>query len=77
VNLPRKYLLAGAVVLIAILAVVLKSWDYLVNPWTRNGQVRAQVVQITARVSGPIVKLPVVDNQFVRAGEIPANCQAR
>lgn len=48
--------------LIAILVVALKYWDYVVNPWTRDGQVRADVVQITPRVSGPIVKLAVQDN---------------
>ena len=30
----------------------------------------AQVIQITPWVSGPIVKLPVVDNQFVKAGDL-------
>ena len=51
----RKYLLTGAIVLIAIAAVLLKYWNYVVNPWTRDGQVRAEVIQITPRVSGPIV----------------------
>jgi multidrug resistance efflux pump len=70
VNHSRKYLLTGAVVLIAIVAVLLKYWDYVVNPWTRDGQVRAEVIQITPRVSGPIVKLDVVDNQLVKAGDL-------
>jgi multidrug resistance efflux pump len=70
VNLPRKYLNTGAVVLIAILVIALKYWSFLVNPWTRDGQVRAEVVQITPRVSGPIVGLYVKDNQLVKAGDI-------
>jgi multidrug resistance efflux pump len=70
VNISRKYLLTGAVVLIAVLAVLLKYWDYVLNPWTRDGQVRADVVQITPRVSGPIVTLPVIDNQFVKTGDL-------
>ena len=57
-------------VLIAVVLIFFKYWDYVTNPWTRNGQVRAQVIQITPRVSGPLVKLPVVDNQLVRAGEL-------
>ena len=65
-----KYLLTGIVVLIAVLVIVLKYRDYISNPWTRNGQVFAQVIQITSRVSGPIVKLPVKDNQFVKAGDL-------
>ena len=65
-----KYVLTGAVVLIAASLLLYKYWDYVVNPWTRNGQVRAQVIQITPRVSGPLVKLPVTDNQFVKAGDL-------
>jgi len=65
-----KYLLTALVVLIAVLVVVLKYRDYITNPWTRNGQVFAQVVQITSRVSGPILELPVADNQSVEAGDL-------
>jgi len=70
VNISRKYLLTGAVVLIAIIAVLLKYWDYVINPWTRDGQVRAEVIQITPRVSGPIVKLAVEDNQLVKTNDL-------
>ena len=69
-KLSRKHLLTGAVVAVAILVVLLKYWDYVLNPWTRDGQVRAEVVQIAPRVSGPIVSLPVKDNQFVKAGDL-------
>jgi multidrug resistance efflux pump len=65
-----KYVLTGAVVLIAAALLLYKYWDYVVNPWTRNGQVRAQVIQITPRVSGPLVKLPVKDNQLVKTGDL-------
>jgi multidrug resistance efflux pump len=65
-----KYLLTGIIVLIAVLVVVIKYGDYITNPWTRNGQVKAQVIQITPRVSGPLVKLPVKDNQFIKAGDL-------
>jgi multidrug resistance efflux pump len=65
-----KYLLTGAVVLIAAALVLYKYWDYVLNPWTRNGQVQAQVIQITPRISGPIVQLPIRDNQFVKAGDL-------
>ena len=44
-------------------------WDYVVNPWTRDGQVRAQVIRITPRVSAPIMNLPIVDNQLVKKGD--------
>ena len=66
----QKYLLTAAVVLIAAALMFYKYCDYVFNPWTRDGQVRAQVIQITPRVSAPIVKLPIVDNQFVKAGDM-------
>ena len=65
-----KYLLTSAIVLIAVLVIAIKYWDYVTNPWTRDGQVRAQVIQITPRVSGPIIKLPIKDNRFVKAGDL-------
>ena len=66
----QKYLLTGAVIFVAFVAILLKYWDYVTNPWTRDGQVRAQVIQITPRVSGPIVKLSIKDNQLVKAGDL-------
>ena len=64
-----RMLMTGAVVLLAVAVVAYKYWDYVVNPWTRDGQVRAQVIQITPRVSAPIIDLPIKDNQFVKKGD--------
>ncbi len=65
-----KYVLTGTIVLVAVAAVFFKYRDYVTNPWTRDGRVRADVVQIASRVTAPIVALPIVDNQFVRAGDV-------
>ncbi len=65
-----KYLLTAIVVLLAVAAVMLKYRDYVTSPWTRDGQVRAQVIQITPRVSGPIIKLPIRDNRLVKTGDL-------
>lgn len=65
-----KYLTTGGLILIAVILVLIKYWDYVANPWTRNGQIQANVIQITPRVSGPIVDLPVKSNQFVHAGDL-------
>ena len=62
--------MTGIVVLAAAGALAFKYWDYIANPWTRDGQVRANVIQVSPRVSGPIVKLPIKDNQFVKAGDL-------
>jgi RND family efflux transporter MFP subunit len=43
---------------------------YMGAPWTRDGTVRAYVVTMAPEVAGRIVKLPVVDNQFVHKGDV-------
>jgi p-hydroxybenzoic acid efflux pump subunit AaeA len=40
------------------------------SPWTRDGRVRANIVQITADVGGRVVAVPVRDNQFVHRGDV-------
>jgi multidrug resistance efflux pump len=46
-------------------------WDaYMVSPWTRDSMVRAYVVTMTPEVSGRIVEMPVLDNQFVHKGDV-------
>ena len=47
-----KFALTSLIVLVALAAVLWKYWDYVTNPWTRNGQVRAEVIKMTPRVSG-------------------------
>ncbi|RUM35069.1 MAG: efflux transporter periplasmic adaptor subunit, partial [Desulfobulbus sp.] len=47
-----------------------KYEHYMKNPWTRDGQVRSQVVQITPRVSGMVIKIHVQDNQEVHTGDL-------
>jgi len=43
---------------------------YIENPWTRDGQVRTQVIQVTPRVNGMVIKIHVVDNQKVKTGDL-------
>ena len=47
-----------------------KYINYIENPWTRDGQVRTQVVQVTPRVNGMVTKIHVVDNQKVKKGDL-------
>lgn len=65
-----KALISGAIILAAIGIAAFRYWEYLANPWTRHGQVQAQVVLIAPRVSGPVVDLPIHDNQPVAAGDL-------
>ena len=47
------------------------AWNnYMGAPWTRDGTVRAYVVTMAPEVTGRIVELPVVDNGYVRKGDL-------
>jgi multidrug resistance efflux pump len=65
--------LARTFVTLAVVAAAvwagLRLWDhYELQPWTRDGRVRANVVQIAPDVSGLVTAVPVQDNQWVAAG---------
>ena len=63
-----------ALTLIVVVAAVLVGrylWDYYTNaPWTRDGHIRADVVQIAPDVSGLITEVKVSDNQLVKRGQV-------
>ena len=55
---------------------------YAQNPWTRDSQVKANIVGIAPRVSGPVILVAVHDNQEVKKGDSlfeidPADFQAQ
>ena len=67
--------LARLLVTLAVVAAAgaagLRLWDhYELEPWTRDGRVRANVVQIAPDVSGLVTAVPVQDNQPVAAGAL-------
>ena len=43
---------------------------YLFAPWTRDGHIRADVIQIAPDVSGLIQKVEVRDNQMIKRGDV-------
>ncbi|MDN7180165.1 HlyD family secretion protein [Caballeronia sp. SEWSISQ10-4 2] len=43
---------------------------YMDQPWTRDGRVRADVINVAPDVSGAVVTMPVTDNQFVHRGDL-------
>jgi RND family efflux transporter MFP subunit len=45
-------------------------FHYMDEPWTRDGRVRADVINVAPDVSGAVVAMPVVDNQFVHKGDL-------
>ncbi|RTL29486.1 MAG: efflux RND transporter periplasmic adaptor subunit [Rhodocyclaceae bacterium] len=47
-----------------------RLWDhYQVEPWTRDGRVRADIVPVTPDVSGLVTHVAIHDNQFVKQGQ--------
>ncbi|MBS1102510.1 efflux RND transporter periplasmic adaptor subunit [Gluconobacter sp. Dm-62] len=65
-----RFTITLCILVVAALVVVI-LWDYYTaSPWTRNGQVRAQVANIAPRVSGQILEVRVKDNQFVHKGDV-------
>ncbi len=65
-----KVITTGVVVLAALGMIAYKYQDYVKYPWTRDGLMRAQVVQIAPRVSGPLVRVPIQNNQLVKKGDL-------
>ena len=61
----------GAAIIVATLLVTLRVLELNRRfPRTDDAYVRANLVGIAPHVSGPIVELPVVDNQTVKAGDL-------
>jgi len=66
---PKVFITLGVVAL-ALVAALLMYERYLTKPWTRDAYVRANVVGVAPRVAGPIVQIPVRDNQAVKKGDL-------
>jgi multidrug resistance efflux pump len=48
-----------------------QKWrEYFENPWTRDGQVRSQVVLVTPQVTGRVITIYIRDNQPVKKGDL-------
>jgi len=63
--------LATLLICAAAIAVAHTLWQhYMDRPWTRDGRVRAYVINVAPDVSGAVVALPVRDNQWVHRGDL-------
>ncbi|KAA8732736.1 HlyD family secretion protein [Acinetobacter qingfengensis] len=59
------------VVLIIAIFTIQHLWNYYNNePWTRDGRVRADVINVASDVSGLVTEILVQDNQNVKKGQI-------
>ena len=66
---PKIFITLGIVVLALVTASLLYS-RYLTKPWTRDACVRANVIGVAPRVAGPIIEIPIKDNQPVKKGDL-------
>ncbi len=70
VSLLGRYALTLSAVALASFTAFIMWQHYAQTPWTRDGRVRADVVQIAPDVSGPVQDVAVKDNQWVERGDI-------
>ncbi|MNJ07047.1 p-hydroxybenzoic acid efflux pump subunit AaeA [compost metagenome] len=64
-------LIATLLVLAAAVVIGRQLWlHYMNTPWTRDGRVRADIINVAADVPGYVVDVPVRDNQLVKKGDV-------
>ncbi|RMV77466.1 HlyD family secretion protein [Pseudomonas amygdali pv. sesami] len=72
IRMKKFYSLLATLLVLAIALWVGRTlWvDYMDTPWTRDGRVRADIINVAADVSGTVVDVPVHDNQRVKRGDL-------
>jgi RND family efflux transporter MFP subunit len=63
----------GMTLAVVALAIVGARWlwiHYNVEPWTRDGRIRADIVQVSPDVSGLVTEVCVKNNQDVKKGDV-------
>lgn len=65
-----RFLFTSVVLVAAVILGRLLWVHYLYSPWTRDGRIRADVVQVAPDVSGLVAEVLVKDNQFVHKGDV-------
>jgi multidrug efflux system membrane fusion protein len=64
-------LILGLVIVGLAVVLSLRAWDFNEqHPRTDDAVSRANIIGIAPRVSGPIIKINVTDNQFVKGGDL-------
>jgi RND family efflux transporter MFP subunit len=72
-GLNKKLIRLSITLTLVIAAIILGRllWvRYMDSPWTRDGRVRADIVNIAPDVYGLVTTVPVRDNQFVHRGDV-------
>ncbi|KXI24529.1 HlyD family secretion protein [Photobacterium sanguinicancri] len=66
----KRYFVTFILVVTASMILYSQYLTYTQNPWTRDGQIRAYVIQITPRVTGQINRMNIEDNAQVKKGDV-------
>lgn len=66
----RRYSITALVILIAALAGYRLWVHYEYDPWTRDGRVKADVIQMAPDVTGQVTKVFVRDNEKITKGQV-------
>jgi RND family efflux transporter MFP subunit len=72
-DLSKKLIRLSITLTLVIAAIILGRmlWiRYMDSPWTRDGRVRADIVNIAPDVTGLVTTVAVRDNQFVHRGDV-------
>ncbi len=64
------FLFSALTYLATAVALTYVTRQYYVYPRTDDAYIRANTIGVAPHVSGPIVELPIVDNQHLRAGQL-------
>src|SRR5258708_6335667 len=64
------HVMSAAIVVATVLVGLYVARLYYIYPRTDDAYVRANWVGIAPHVSGPITELPIVDNQYVKQGDL-------
>ncbi|WP_267225388.1 HlyD family secretion protein [Dyella silvae] len=70
---PQALLRFSITAVVVIVALVLGHalWrHYMYSPWTRDGRIRAEVIRIAPDISGLVTRVPALDNQEVKKGDV-------
>jgi len=65
-----RVLFTLALVAVAALLAMGLWRQYMLAPWTRDGRVRAEVVDVAPEVAGTVVAVGIADNQLVHQGDL-------
>lgn len=69
-RLGTRMLTTGSIIVVAVVACGFLYLRFVRHPWTRDGQVTADIIMVAPRVTGVVVEVNVIDNQFARQDDV-------